>query len=282
MTSLVGILCRDGVVIGADSSVTHLQEGQRVIPTIEQPYEKIDIVGDHVIVVGTGQIGLGQRFLAVVKEAWGNRAFQNDPIAVGKILSANAIKDFNDTAARTNSFGALVAFPVGNNAHLTEFAISDFQPEMKTEKMWFSSMGSAKYITDTFLAFLREVFWPNELPNISGGIFAAKWTLDHAVAINAGGVNGPVRISVLERVKGQFHARIIPDDELLEHAQAITDAKASLARFRNEHALVGHAEIPPVPQLPKIESIDGSNKEESVSTQENLPRSAARRKQRKR
>ena len=261
MTSLVGILCRDGVVIGADSSVTHVQEGQIVIPTIEQPYEKIQIVDNHIIVVGTGQIGLGQRFLAIVSEAWNKKSFQNDAITVGKILSANAIKDFVSTNARPNSFGALVAFPAEHSTHLTEFAVSDFQPEMKTEKMWFSSMGSAKHITDTFLAFLREVFWPKGQPNIYGGTFATKWTLDHAVAINPGGVNGPVRIAVLEKVRDQYQARIIPDDELLEHIQAIADAKTALANFREEHALVSPTEIPPVPQPPAIESTDRSNEE---------------------
>ena len=41
MTSVVGILCKDGVVVGTDSSAT-FDNGQ--IRTIEQPFEKIEIM----------------------------------------------------------------------------------------------------------------------------------------------------------------------------------------------------------------------------------------------
>jgi hypothetical protein len=216
---------------------------------IEQPFEKIDIIDNHVILVGTGAVGQGQRFKDIVQKAWINKKFQsNDALAAGRILSADATKDFAETRAHLGTYGALVAFPCQAKAHLTEFGLSDFQPEMKTKKLWFTSMGSAQHITDTFLAFLREVFWKNAIPNVNDGIFAAKWTLDHAVAINPGGVNGPVRIAVLETIGGSFQARLIPDDELQEHSQAIADAKSALAQFHNNYTSVNHEEVPAVPR----------------------------------
>lgn len=61
MTVLVGVLCQDGVVIGADSSMTHtLATGQT--GTIEQPTDKIYRVGPDVLIAGTGVVGLVQRF----------------------------------------------------------------------------------------------------------------------------------------------------------------------------------------------------------------------------
>ena len=68
MTSILGILCEDGVVIGADSSVTTVQEGRISLSMMEQPFEKIDIISDHVIMVGTGAVGQGQRFKAIVQK----------------------------------------------------------------------------------------------------------------------------------------------------------------------------------------------------------------------
>ena len=71
MTAIVGILCQQAVVIGTDSSATFSSGSQQ---TIEQPIEKLLIVPDNIIVVGTGQIGLGQRFSAIVEKAWADGA----------------------------------------------------------------------------------------------------------------------------------------------------------------------------------------------------------------
>jgi hypothetical protein len=259
MTSIVGILCQDGVVIGADSSVTYVQEGQVRTPMIEQPFEKIDIIDNHVILVGTGAVGQGQRFKDIIQKAWNSKKIQGiDALTAGRILSAEATRDFIGTNAHVGTYGALVAFPCYAKAHLTEFALSDFQPEMKTEKLWFTSMGSAQHITDTFLAFFNVVFCKNTLPNENDGIFATKWTLDHAVAINPGGVNGPVRIAVLEMIGSSYQARIIPDNELQEHSQAISDAKTALAKFHHDYTSVNHGEVPTIPQPSVSSSPDGS------------------------
>ena len=51
MTALVGIYCKDGIVIGADSAATSTTGGgQR---TIEQPVMKIDIIDDRIIITGS-------------------------------------------------------------------------------------------------------------------------------------------------------------------------------------------------------------------------------------
>jgi 20S proteasome alpha/beta subunit len=66
MTAIVGILCEEGVVLGTDSSATF---GAGGIRTIEQPYDKLHVIGGSVAVAGSGPVGMGQRFEAIVKEA---------------------------------------------------------------------------------------------------------------------------------------------------------------------------------------------------------------------
>jgi hypothetical protein len=39
-----------------------------------------------------------------------------------------------------------LGFVLGDKPHLCEFAVTDFQPEFKTETMWYGSMGSGQPI----------------------------------------------------------------------------------------------------------------------------------------
>jgi 20S proteasome alpha/beta subunit len=158
MTAIVGVLCRDGLVIGADSSATF---AAGTIKTVEQPVEKLTITGNCVITAGTGQFGMLQRFNHIVAEAYTKGklfAGQTHPIMVAKTLCRDAIADFIFTSAQQGSFGALIGFPVNNEPFLCEFAERDFQPEFKDKNMWYGSMGSGQLITDPFLALIREVF----------------------------------------------------------------------------------------------------------------------------
>ena len=245
MTSVVGVLCKDGVVLGTDSSAT-LESGQ--VRTIEQPIQKLDVIGECVIVAGTGQIGLGQRFCAVVQQAWNNKEFQTTPIEVGKNLTKLAIKDFAETGAQRGQYGALVAFPAEHKLCLCEFSVTDFQPEQKTERLWYCSMGSAQPITDPFLAFIREVFWDTGLPTVQEAIFAVTWTLDHAISVNPGGVNGPAQIAVLEHGrKTTLMARVLSEEELGEHRQNIEAAKQLLRSLKLQHQPTNKTATPPLP-----------------------------------
>jgi 20S proteasome alpha/beta subunit len=107
MTAIVGILCKDGIVVGTDSSATFSTPGIR---TIEQPAKKLDVIENRIIVAGTGQIGLGQRFCGIVKTAYDEKLFSKSYLDVGRGLSKRAIHDFIDTSAPKTSYGALVAY----------------------------------------------------------------------------------------------------------------------------------------------------------------------------
>ena len=250
MTAVVGILCSDGVVLGTDSSMT-LVSGR--LKTIEQPTEKLAIVRDRIIIAGTGNIGHGQRFKNIVENAWENGGFaakreesEQKPVDICRNISRDTVADFTQTASQRDCYGALMAIPVGRKPILCEFSIDGFQPTLYTPEMWFCSMGSTQMITDPFLALMREIFWPTAQPTMGQAVLAVTWTLDHAIAVNPGGVNGPVQIAVLERHRsGDFRARLILEDELAEHRAWIDGAKGSLSEML--HAKSG-------PDVPRMQS----------------------------
>ena len=133
MTAVVGVLCKNGVVIGTDSSATF---GPQACRTIEQPTEKIEIIDSHVIVAGSGAIGLGQRFCAIVKQAWAAKLFQQgSALETCRKLCASTVKDFSETAARKGDYSAVLAFHCDAGYQLCEFDQDTLQPELKTASM---------------------------------------------------------------------------------------------------------------------------------------------------
>ncbi len=87
-------------------------------------------------------------------------------------------------------------------------------------------------------------------------IFATYWMLQHAVNVNPGGVNAPIRIAVLESVKGDWKARLLSDDELREHETGVIAAKDALRNFRERMVKdEGAVEIPPAPTGLKDETV---------------------------
>ena len=245
MTAVVGALCSDGAVIGTDSSVTSTAAGG--IRTIEQLDEKLEIFRDRIIIAGAGSVGHGQRFKTVIEDAWREKVFSGvqRPTDVCVALSGATAKNFAQTQTASGSYGALVAFPVGTRPVLCEFETARFQPEIKTERMWFCSMGSTQPITDPFLALMREIFWPTGQPTVREATLAVTWTLDHAIALNTGSVNAPARIAVLARHGDGFRARLLTDADLTEHRSWIEGAKRNLAE-----ALRETQNAPPVPRRP--------------------------------
>lgn len=230
MTAIVGIYCTDGVVLAADSSAT-FSAGQTC--TIEQPFDKLFIINGQIILAGTGAVGLGQRFHAILQKSWQNKdCVGKTAIEIGKVFSQSMIMDMKQTYVNHGQYGALVAF-LGEKKHqLCEFDIPTFQPELKNAGLWYCSAGSGQPITDPFLGLMRDIFWSDGPPSVQEGVFAATWAIDHAIAVNPGGVNGPTRVAVLEKSKSDWRARLLSGDELEEHRQCCNDAKEALREFR--------------------------------------------------
>ena len=250
MTALAGILCRNGVGIGSDSATTF---SQGVTPSIEQPSNKIHIIDNKLIIAGTGPIGINQRFCEIIEELWKQKKFaENSAIGCGKMMSHCLIQDLQKTFLKPGQYGALVAFTAkGGKPHLCEIGLKDLQPELKTEDMWFCTMGATYYMTDPFLGLLRGVYWDDKQPDLHDGIFAATWTIDHAIELGVSGVNQPTRIAILEpNKKGQYFARFVEDHELQEYRQNIEEVKDQLRFIRSQQICnVKPEEVPEVPEL---------------------------------
>jgi len=215
---------------------------------------KIEIVEDRIIIAGTGQVGLGQRFCEQIRSLWATKKFSNQSqFGIAKIIAASAIQDFAETQATKGQYGALIAYSCksGGGAsapHLVEFAATDFQPEFKNKNLWYVSMGSGQSIIDPFLGLFREVFWGDDPPTVQEAIFATTWMLDHAVKVNPGGVNGPIRIAVMESVRGDWKARLLSEDELLEHQGSVAAAKDALRHYKDR--LVKEEDAVALPEVP--------------------------------
>lgn len=245
MTVLVGIKCKDGIVIGSDSSATF---GDAQTRTIEQSTKKIEILHEKIIVAGTGQIGLGQRFCDQTDKGFANGHFKNlNAIAMATKITELAIKDYAATAATKGQYGALVAFPAAHDIHLCEFGISDLQPELKTSSIWYASMGSGQLIADPFLGLMRSVFWDSGMPSLQDGIFIATWTLTHTIRVNPGGVNGPIQMAILTVAKQGPSARMLSPDELEEHAENVSGAEAHLKLYGDKLGGKGNTTTPEIP-----------------------------------
>ncbi len=98
MTILIGMLCSNGIVIGADSAYT-------IGTALEKKGNKIDIINEKIIVGIAGDVSLWQRFAEITKNykdvlitadgiTTTNQPIILSPIRVGEILSEKALENF--------------------------------------------------------------------------------------------------------------------------------------------------------------------------------------------
>lgn len=248
MTALVGVLCSDGVVIGTDSAAS-FAAGQTF--TIKQKVQKAFVINDgNVIVAGTGQVGMGQRFNDVVQKVFTNGRCKNKrPLDIARELSTEARKDFSATMAHENQFGALVGFCSLKAPQLCEFAQRDFQPELKDPKMWFVSMGSGQPITDPFLGLIKKAFFQESQPTLPEGIFTVNWALQNVIELCVGHIDGPAQIAVLapKDSSGNFSVRILTDEEIAEHNDSARGAERHLGQYKQQLGTGGASSAIPEP-----------------------------------
>src|ERR1043165_7785597 len=282
MTLIVGILCKDGVAVAADSAATYGALGQ---PAISQLTKKITIVDKSVIVDGnllcqlrdgwlakkitivdksvivacSGAIGLSQRFVEDITQLWRGNAFSGStPVAAGTKIGAklkeHIVPEMNVAQFARNVVGqsaisnatclTITALPVSKAPTLIQFTEIG-SPEVASANLPFVSIGGGQLTADPFLAFLRNLFWPDREPLLADGIFTALWTLKHAIAHTPGGLALPIDIAVLEKQGSSWSARMLSTEELQEHEQNIHSAEEALVNFKAPKA--EKLEPPPLP-----------------------------------
>lgn len=243
MTLIVGIKCQDGLVVGADGAATY---GMPFGPsTIRQATKKIEVIGSQIILAVSGPIGVAQSFrdeIGALAGSSGISPWRTVPDAKRQLKdklwgpAGEAWKRAEVVAKTTGAMPAVqsanthsvVAFPLqgGNTAHLVQFD-PQCNPEEVTANLPFVSAGSGQAMADPFLAFLRRVLWPDALPTVQDGVFAALWTLDYAIKATPGGVTEPIQIVTLVQEPNKvWIARQVPFDE---HRQALTEVEEQIA-----------------------------------------------------
>jgi len=272
MTLIIGIKCKDGIVMGADGAATFAAVGQ---PTIRQETTKLDILENRVIVGVSGSIGLGQRIKAEIQALWNDN---NTRTRLGEQKAAEAMKIIREAiwqkilgpemevarvsagvvgqqlALQSALASTILCLPLKGWPHLFQF---DHQgaPEEATETLPFVSIGSGQSIADPFLAFLRRIFWRDCLPTLSDGIFSTLWALDHAIQTHPGGVADPKQVVVLEKnanfsptnpANNMWKARQLAQEEFEEHMESVKEHEKYIADFHTLGESV-RQDIPPIP-----------------------------------
>lgn len=247
MTVLVGILCKDGVVLGSDSAATFGSNGQ---PTIgQQSVQKVAVIEEKIVYASTGAVGIAQLIIDSIKTGWKERAFNGiktpeqmmDALGkrigslVGPYLQTAQLQRHITGEANASLCKSLIAIPVNHIFCLFQFDCGG-APEMATAQLPFVALGSGQGIADPFLALLKRLLWPDCEPTLAEGRLAAVWTIDHVRQTNAGGVGGDIQLATL--TNANQNVRLVEKAEIEEHLQAIGAAEQALAA-----RIKGHPEI---------------------------------------
>ena len=208
--------------MGADGIATSASGPNPTMQTASSA--KIQIVGEQVIIAGTGAVGLSQRFHEIVKTCWTEKAFQSPCLQCAANIAGLTSRNFaaSNTPFQQNygfGFAALMAAPFAKEIELIEFAQSDLQPEKKAHPLHFVSIGSGQQVADPFLAFVNRMLWKSQLPTLADGKLGVLWALRHAIRHAPSGVGGDILMASLVTSGGQSRAKMISTDELAEFEQ---------------------------------------------------------------
>ena len=256
MTLVVGILCSDGVVMAADGAATYAVMSQQ---TIRQPMKKLYILPKDIIAGVSGPIGTAQRYCAEIPRMQIKGNDQPDqvmqkiraailPIVKDELTMAQVAAPVvgNANASLTALASAMVAITVQGEPCLFQFNWQG-SPEAASKDLPFIAIGSAQATADPFLAFIRRLFWPDKLPTAPEGVFAAVWTVRHAIQTSPGGVAEPIQVAVLKGGK----ARELEQAELEECERAIDAAEKRCTNAVPSAAADAPApDVAPPPQAP--------------------------------
>ncbi len=243
MTLIIGIKCKDGIVMGSDGAATLGTMGQR---TIVQPIKKLEIISKSIILGVSGPIGIGQIFNGVIKNLWDKNKFHDKKESYEAMeflrdsLWEHVSPEFQNASIAKKAIGnialtsaicsTLIAIPISKKIRLFQFN-QQCSPEEATENLPFVSIGSGQQIADPFLAFLRWIFWRNELPSLEDGILTVLWTLQHAIRTNPGGVSDPKQIITIKKENNKYKIYEFQEKELQEHSEEIYDIEKYLSDY---------------------------------------------------
>ncbi|MCY3906231.1 MAG: hypothetical protein OXF63_03150 [Anaerolineaceae bacterium] len=237
MTSILGIQCRDGIVIGADSMITmRAAHGDIQLDGI-----KVHLLGERGIVAFAGDVGVSQSVLDHLETQWSLIADAENKMEARELIlqSVQRATGFQpgvpERPVERPDFACLVGLTIQNKPVLWMFM--DTPPAREARNgLYFLTAGSGQHFVFLFQKFLERIFWRGAAPStISEGIFSAMWTLSHIIDANATlGIGGPPQIAVLEAraPDGDWHARLLTASEFGEHQQQIQTLESAMRQVK--------------------------------------------------
>lgn len=260
MTLVIGVLCGDGIVIGADSIATYATPGG--LRTVEQEMDnKVHKVDDHMLYAFSGDISLGQDVMHSLSKSW-EKTKKKSKENIRKNLSRAVVEPIKEYAERSRSvrpllqaanvqdpiITSLVAFVAKDQPVLMHYNLAG-HPEEITGGLTFETIGSGKPFADPFVAFVKRVAWNNRQPRtVKQGIVGVIWALQHVIRVNPGrGIGGEISIGVLAKVHGEWKTSVQKEDEdrLGLYKGAIKSAERSLYDELNNLEAVDDSPEPP-------------------------------------
>lgn len=252
MTLIVGIKCEDGIVMGADAAATMGSLGQR---TIMQPVNKLQIIeknGRKAVLGVSGPVGLGQKFKSVLEGHFdlspnslsgaplhtAARTLQQifwEPVEQEMTIAATAKNCIgNQLALESAISSSLLAIEVSGDLCL--FVCNQQCSFEEITELTFEAIGSGVASAHMFLSFLKRVFFEDQLPSVSEGVFYTVWTLDHAIRTAPGGIAGPIQIVTIQKRDGDLTIQELAQEDIDEHLENYAAAEQRLREYKLELA----------------------------------------------
>lgn len=238
MTSILGIRCNDGIVIGADSMISmRAPHGDIQLDGI-----KVHLPGKRGIVAFAGDVGVSQTVLDHLETQWSliadveNKAEAKELILRSVQQAMGYQRGIAERTGRGPAFACLVG-PIVLNRPLLLMFFEEPPAREARDGIYFLTAGTGQHFVFLFQKFLERIFWKGAAPStISEGIFSAMWTLSHIIDANATlGIGGPPQIAVLQyrATDDDWHARLLTASEFGEHQQQIQTLESAMRQVKD-------------------------------------------------
>ncbi len=248
MTVILGVLCRDGAVIGSDgaSSATRSSRSSGREISYERAKQKVGILSSEALGATAGRAAVGQRmkfgvdkfFIALDKEP-------SDSCALRASLRKRILEELEDCGREpSDNDSILVNIPYQGQQILMSMKGKNLEPCTVEEDLFYTAIGSGAKLAEPFFEFRRGTFWYEKLPTVSEAKIGVAWTLQHTVDTSSRGVSFPLNIALRE-VGGI--PRLLERKEIEEALETVRRMQNKLREYMQEtqSELAGTREEPP-------------------------------------
>lgn len=243
MTLIVGVRCQNGIFVIADGATT--------IGAASRRTRKIAVI-DETAVATAGTVGLGGQLRHQLKTTLA-RLRETEPhsrldfitatrLAMWEVIHSETriARDHCDLTGGhpldlTSSETLIACYHQGDPLLVTYDELA--APTEVTEDMAITAIGSGSQFALAFLGFIRRLAWPERLPTLEEGRFAAMWTMRQVIRTVSGGVADPIQAVLLTPDAVTEFSR----DELIDHDREGEELNRLIEKWHAERYRYGDA-----------------------------------------